>query len=492
MDDFFYHCIIMSEDFIARKRSRNTSATGIIKTVLFLIFFTAFSVVSAQLSSPDKVSAFKAAYSSNPGTDSVFVFNRPEFNAINTITLRATSTDLTAGWGFIWSVYNETTRKYDMVPKADAGISSTIDTISVSSGYRVIMTKGAESDTFRVWILFNDFTVMVTNKDGSGTVLSGDRNCKSVTLIADTLVFPLVYPEPGTNNQYDIVNKYHFRWKADNDLSDDPSGTSFIGRVYSPPFRDTWYTVTVTDDFQLSRTDSVFCPAIASKAFMEAKPVYLSDTTVYPGKFYSYYYDTIPVSAPAKFRFDLSGSENSIWYKIEFGDSSVYETESDSIEIVHEYELPKNYTAILMTRSPKPYSCPDSFLVENKIELEVDTVLILPNVFTPNGDLRNDIALLYDPAAESPNNVFRSTDVSVYFIDITIFDRIGKKVHQYSGNIRDWMGWDGNVMGSNREAPDGVYFYSLTWVFYGTSEDDKELHRMEKTSKGFIHLYREN
>lgn len=492
MNDFFYHCIIMPGDFIARERSGNTSASGIMKMVLFLIFFTASFLVSAQLSSPDKVSAFKAEYSSNPGTDSVFVFNRPAYHVINTITLRATSTDSTPGWGFIWSVYNETTQHYDMIPKADTGISSTIDTISVSTGYRVILTKGAESDTFRVWILFNDFTVMITNKDESETVLSGDRNCKSVTLIADTLVFPLVYSEPDTINQCDTVINYHFRWKADSDLSEDPSGTSFIGRVYNPPFRDTWYTVTVTDDFQLSRSDSVFCPAIASKAYMDVKPVYLSDTTEYPGKYYTYYYDTIPVSAPAKFRFDLSKSENSIWYKIVFGDSAVYEAESDSSEIIHEYELPKNYTAMLMTRSPEPYSCPDSFLVENKIELEVDTAIILPNVFTPNGDFRNDIALLYNPEAESPNNVFRSTDVSVYFIDITIFDRIGKKVHHYSGNIRDWMGWDGNVMGSNREAPDGVYFYCLTWVFYGTSEDDKELHRMEKSSKGFIHLYREN
>jgi hypothetical protein len=64
-------------------------------------------------------------------------------------------------------------------------------------------------------------------------------------------------------------------------------------------------------------------------------------------------------------------------------------------------------------------------------------------------------------------------------------------VHHYSGNIRDWIGWDGNIMGSNREAPDGVYFYSLKRICYGK---DKEgvFHPEEKTQKGFIHLYREN
>jgi hypothetical protein len=482
----------MPGEIYSRERLENTITTGTMKTVLFVLFFTASSLVSAQLSSPDKASSFKVEYASNPGTDSVFVFNRPVYNAKNTITLRATSTDSTTGWGFLWSVYNETTLNYDMVPKADAGISSVIDTISVSSGYRVIMTKGAESDTFRVWILFNDFTVSITNKDEAGTVLSGDRNCKSVTLIADTLVFPLVYPEPGTNNRCDTVDKYYFRWKADNDLSDDPSGTSFIGRIYNPPFRDTWYTVTVTDDFKLSRSDSVFCPAIASKAYMTADHVTLFDSVEYPGTHYSYYYDDV-LSAPGKFRFDISDSENSIWYKIDFGDSIIFETESDTGKIVHEYELPKKYTARLLTRSPEPYSCLDSFLVENSIELDADTTFVLPNVFTPNGDFHNDIALLFgDENNKTINNVFRSTDISVFNIDITIFDRIGKKVHHYSGNIRDWIGWDGNVMGSNREAPDGVYFYCLTRYFYGTSEDDQQLHRMEKTSKGFIHLYREN
>jgi hypothetical protein len=461
--------------------------------VLYLLFFTTCSLASAQLSSPDKVSSFKAEYASNPGTDSVFVFNRPVYNSIHTIILQATSTGSTPGWSFLWSVYNETTRSYDLVPKADVGVSSMIDTISVSSGYQVIMTKGGESDTFRVWILFNDFTVWVTNKDESDTVLSGDRNCKSVTLIADTLVFPLHYPEPGTNNRCDTIDNYHFSWKAGNELSDDPSGSSFIGRVYNPPFMDTWYTVNVSDDFGLSRTDSVFCPAIASKTSMTATPVDFTDSLEYPDKPYKYYYDLTPVTAPAKFRFDLSGSENSIWYKIDFGDSLVYEAESDTEKIVHEYELPKKYTAMLFTRSPEPYSCPDSLPVGISIDLEFDTTFILPNVFTPNGDFHNDIALLMEPPAPTTgNNVFRSKDISVFFIDITIFDRIGNKVHHYSGNIRDWIGWDGNVMGSNREAPDGVYFYCLTWNFYGKDEEDKQLLKMEETKKGFIHLYREN
>jgi gliding motility-associated-like protein len=484
MDDFFYHCIIMLNISLTRKIR---PITGIItkygKALCFLLLLAASSLINAQISSPDKDAGFIANYPSNKGSDSVFMFNQPVFNGTRTITLQAVSTDNTSGWSFIWSKYNTTSRSYVIIPKADAGISSTIDTISVSSGYQVIITKGAASDTFRVWLLFNDFEVKLIDKDASGKLLSGYRSCESVSLRTDTNHIWLGYPEPGTNNNVTVINKDHFVWKSDNELSADPTGTN-TGRIKNPPYQDTWYRVTVTDDFNLSRSDSVFCPAISSKASMSADPVPLSDSAEYPDKPYKYYYDD-ESSAPGKYRFDFSGSKNTVWYKIEFGDSLMLELSSDSAEIVHEYLLPGKYTAVLFTRSPEPYSCPDSFVIENSIELPTAEFEI-PNVFTPNGDLRNDIIKLYEE-----NNVFRSKDVSVFSIEITIFDRIGRKVHEYSGNIRDWKGWDGNVMGSNREAPDGVYFYCLTRHFYGTSEGSEKLIPREEKDKGFIHLYRE-
>ncbi len=483
MDDFFYHCIIMLNIFLTGKFGLiNEVITKNVKGLCFLLL-AAVSPVCAQISSPDKDAAFIANYPSNRGTDSVFIFNEPVFGGSRAITLQATSTDSTSGWSFIWSKYNATSRSYVIIPKADAGFSSTIDTISVSSGYQVIMTKGAISDTFRVWLLFSDFEVVVTNKNADGEVQSGYRSCESVSLLSDTNIISLQYPEPGTGNSINVINKYRFEWESGNEKSDDPTGSK-TGRVENPPYQDTWYIVTVTDDFNLSRSDSVFCPAIASKASMTADHVPLSDSVEYPDKPYQYYYED-ENSAPGKFRFDLSGSENSSWYKISFGDGLTTEIDADTAEIVHDYMLPGKYTAMLFTRSPEPYFCLDSIVIENSIEL-LSAEFSMPNVFTPNGDLRNDIIKLYEE-----NNVFRSKDVSIYNIDITIFDRMGKKVHQYSGNIRDWKGWDGFVMDSNREAPDGVYFYCLTRHFYGTSEASTEMIRREEKDKGFIHLYRD-
>jgi gliding motility-associated-like protein len=453
------------------------------KIFCFLLLMTACTLVKAQISSPGKDAGLKAGYPSNAGTDSVFLFNRTAFGEHRTVTLQASSVDKTPGWSFIWSKYNTTSRSYIILPKADTGISSTIDTISVSSGYRVIITRGPISDTFRVWLLFNDFEVVITNKDASGEVLSGYRSCESVSLQSDTNLIPLSYPEPGTDNTITVYNKYRFVWKSENEHSNDPKG-SITGRIENPPYQKTWYLVTVTDDFNLSRSDSVFCPAISSKASMTVDHVPLSDSVEYPDKLYKYYYDD-EESAPGKYRFDLADSENSAWYKISFGDGLTKETGSDTAEIMHEYRLPGKYTATLYTQSPEPYFCIDSMVLENNIEL-LSAEFSLPNVFTPNGDLRNDFLKLYEE-----NNVFRSNDVSIFTIDITIFDRIGKKVHQYSGNIRDWKGWDGYIMDSNREAPDGVYFYCLTRHFYGTSEGSTEMIQREEKDKGFIHLYRD-
>jgi gliding motility-associated-like protein len=118
------------------------------------------------------------------------------------------------------------------------------------------------------------------------------------------------------------------------------------------------------------------------------------------------------------------------------------------------------------------------------VEAELDFAgFSLPNVFSPNDDGDNDLMIFYDN-----NNVFRSEDVSVTIIDIAIFDRAGLKVHEFSGNLRDWAGWDGKVMKSNRLSPEGVYFYVISLL---VAYEDENNPIGKKILKGFFHLYRE-
>jgi gliding motility-associated-like protein len=453
------------------------------KVLSFVVLLFSYSLLNAQITAPDKSYAFKAAYASNAGNDSVFIFNQPVYGGKSTVSLAAVSPDRNPGWSFIWSAYNIRSDGWDIMAKADTGMVSILDTITTSAGYRVIFIKNAVSDTFIVWTLFNDFQVEIINRNDSNYIKFGDYSCVSVSLRADTNIISLYYPEPEKDTSLRIINSYTIRWRASDEEAETPPNR-LITRIESPPYKETWYKITITDNFNLSRQDSVKCPAIASKASMSAEHIPLTDSTEYPD-IYQYYYDE-EESAPGKWRLDFSESENAVYYKISFGDGKSTEYLTDTVEVVHEYPLPQPYTATLYTRSPEPLGCTDSFRVENVIEL-MPPELTLPNVFTPNGDNNNDLAVLY-----KENNVFRSEDASVEVIEITIFDRIGNKVHKYEGNIRDWEGWDGLVMDSNRRAPEGVYFYCITRYYYApVSESDPRLILKDKASKGFIHLYRD-
>jgi gliding motility-associated-like protein len=429
--------------------------------------------LSAQIFAPDADYTFDAAYNPAGGSDQVFVFNKPTYQAVINASIRAHSVDSTDGWSFQWSVFNPITLLYSMVDGPVTGEFSQIDTLTVSAGYRVEMTKGTESYQYRVWVLINDMNVEITNKDEADTLLFGYYNCSSLDLRADTTKAPLYYFNPETGDRQNVYTSLIIRWTTDNDEASNPP-SKLITRVTSPPWADTWYCITVTDNFGLGRTDSVFYESIQSKASISATYVNLSDSVEYPGKLYEDFYEDNILSAPGKYRFDLSGSENLASYEIDFGDGETLTLGSDSLHLVHEYMNPGTYKVVLTTKSEQPFECIDSVSVEAELVYADKDNFALPNVFTPdNGD--------------AYNNVFRSSDVSVEFVDITIFSRTGLKVHQYTGNIRDWEGWDGTIRNSGRKAPVGVYFYIISRL---NAYEDKENPIGKKVMTGYVHLYR--
>ena len=247
----------------------------------------------------------------------------------------------------------------------------------------------------------------------------------------------------------------------------------------NPPSEDTWYKVNVTDRFKLVRADSVFYVSIQSKADMKT-PAYVNlDSAGYPGKNYELYYNADIKSAPGRYTFDISGSKNSMSYELDFGDGEILETDTAGTAIEHEYKKPGKYKVTLTTKSDKPYECVDSVNAEAEL---VYADFKLPNVFSPDGGLTREN--LHN------NNIFRSEDMSVVTIEITIFDRAGRKMHTYSGDIRDWEGWDGNVMNSSRKAPEGVYYWAVSTLIYFKDPEIKDPITKEVYS-GFFHLFRQ-
>jgi gliding motility-associated-like protein len=79
------------------------------------------------------------------------------------------------------------------------------------------------------------------------------------------------------------------------------------------------------------------------------------------------------------------------------------------------------------------------------IEVEIPSTLIIPNIFSPNGDGANDLFFV------------KATNLDK--IDILIIDRWGNKVYELSSSTGN-IAWDGkNQYG--KEVASGVYLYKL-------------------------------
>jgi hypothetical protein len=476
-----------------------------------IILVTNTVYVNAQLYAPDADYSEQVKYDSPGSTDSVYIFNVPEYGSSANARLEALSPDGTDNWEFLWSLYNPATGNF--IPDSTfSGSSSYIDNIGTSAGYQVVFTKNGTVDTCRAWILLNDFNVEITTKDNSGKLPSLYFSCEYIDLEAEVTGNVLYYYIPGrTDTILYVSNSYsNIEWVAENEEgSGSKPGGVLDPRVSNPPYEDTKYIITVLDKFNCERSDTVLYESIQSKAEFDYAYIELTDAEYYPeeyGLFYGGDYDKI--SAPAKYKFFNTDSRNAASYLLKFGNGDDTTFYSGDDTIIYEYLLPGDYKATLVTKSEKPYECVDSSSLEITIDEpsmgvysvgdETGEPPLLPNVFTPNLDGFGDVLKQFQEGGAGSisedygNDLFRSADVSVYDIDIVIFNRYGRKVHEYSGNIRDWKGWDGKIMNSDRNASEGVYFYVIRRISAVENwENPKLIDYKKKVRSGCIHLFRE-
>lgn len=104
----------------------------------------------------------------------------------------------------------------------------------------------------------------------------------------------------------------------------------------------------------------------------------------------------------------------------------------------------------------------------NRFCVDNCTYYELPNVFTPNNDLMND---LYKPIP---------TYRYVEKVDMKIFNRWGTLVFQTEDPD---INWDGTIMDSNKKVSDGVYYYICDVYIYRLFGLD------HTTLVGFIHVF---
>jgi len=410
-----------------------------------------------------------------------------------------------------WEMYNHSANKYDAPFLTDTGAFSKIE-ISSNQGYRVII-KGINSgsiDTFRCWTIIDDFGVEITSTTND-TINEGNIFCGYIDEIdAKIDSVSLSYYNPTNNNLIELSHKYIPSWTSNYPKDATPPdnvayGDPFRARVTNPYWKDTWYIFQATDNFGILRRDSAFYKSIQPHAEFKANYVALTDPEFYANKLEDTVYQTFYTikdsthSAPAIFRFtNLSENKDTCWWL--FGDKilEIDSLKSNPHTINHTYNLPGTYYASLVATKKASYrstACIDTFPSRGDSSLGTITInaaevnkkaIKSPNVLV--------IGIEDPPGGMTYNHWRLFNDVSITEMEVTIYSRYGEKVHYFKGNIRDWDGWDGTRMGSNKYVRTGVYYYVIhplnTLPMYDNQKNpDPNYSIGTDITRGFIHVF---
>ncbi len=133
------------------------------------------------------------------------------------------------------------------------------------------------------------------------------------------------------------------------------------------------------------------------------------------------------------FNFTGNGANSFIW---DFGDGNTSQLQNPS----NIYTSSDTYHILLTINSDAPYFCTDTAMLDIFVDKPSD--IIIPNVFTPNGDEINDY--------------FFARSVNITIFEMIIYNRWGTEIFR-TNSLMDK--WDGTVNGS--PSAEGTYFYLL-------------------------------
>jgi len=357
--------------------------------------------------------------------------------------------------------------------------------VNQNGGYKVTVSTGGGDDfVCRFWVFIVELSVEIYNGNiNSDNIKEVPQEHKWCHLIRDIrarspeIVFNYFHPEIDTMPTYTLVGEYEVDWSS-NPVPEEPGINYFVQNdnfsfeidIQDPYWEDSWYIITV-NCLGAERKDSIFYESIEPHADYDFEYITLDNRAYYPDRsdlYYENFYNSSTYdyqSAPAMFvlRNHSVNTDNMLWI---YGDGNSEPSTSDSV--LHTYTLPGIYSPRLVAHNEIEHlyeTCTDTFPkydetdILDKYPLEIgqsalslhasddgeQSVSKMPNVFTcPGGD----------------NNYFRfENDVSITFFEIVIYNRYGKRVYHYEGNIRDWDGWDGRDNNSSKYVSTGVYFY---------------------------------
>jgi gliding motility-associated-like protein len=259
------------------------------------------------------------------------------------------------------------------------------------------------------------------------TVTATLNNCNSQQTISVTVnntfnvtVNPLALCA-GDSAQLVANGGTSWTWSPANDLS-----CTSCQNPYASPNATTTYTVT------------------ASQGFCTASNTVIVVVSPNPDAAYLYSHNTT-TGLPQIVTFD-NNSTNATSYAWNFGDGSAVSTATNP---VHEYTEEGNYNVMLIANNSN--GCGPDTIMYTVVVFDGSSIVV-PNIFTPNGDLINE--------------TFDIKTKGIETLICTIFDRWGLKVAELDSPTNPK--WDGKTLNGNT-ASEGTYFYILK----ATGIDDK-------------------
>lgn len=428
----------------------------------------------AQISSPTADHVDTLTYPpGNPAEDPLFVFYQMD-GLSKPGSLSATYSG--AGpFNFDWRKYNPAINGFDPIFSSESGTTSTMSNLD-EGGYQVRIWNGSGTDvSFMSWVFLDHLRDSVV-QTSEGTLPGYLYTCDFVAISGYVFPDTLIYWDPLSHLEISRPLEFSFKWTSDNSELDIPNDTIVLrpNISYKPPYKDTEYSLTATDEFGMRAVDQVFYESIQTMAQFSME--YLDKVTgeYSPDLTEEWSAEKGSLDAMLSVRF-INESLNGATYNWVFLDTlgGVLETETTyELETVTEftYETADEYYYPYMI-SISEENCIDTFKLLEPIHV-VPSQLAIPNVFSPNGDGTNDYFVFKHQSLES--------------CKLTIVDRSGKVVYRRKiEDIYSWEGWDGNMHDSNREAPEGQYYYVVEALGYdGMEYQDPNIFEQWKLNRG--------
>ena len=456
-----------------------------VRPLIILIFTLLLCATKAysQLTAPGRNWSGVTSYTITGKPDSIFTFYANQ----GALKCRHTTGSVST---FVWYKYNpnisNVANRFELIQTVTGGVESEVDGLR-EGGYRVVVTDDSDSiEVFTAWLFTDDVTL---------SRIDIDSRCQFLELLAvtspnsynveyDRFVY---YNLSRTTNQPEIntFGKTYFKeitWDASESRVEFYQSSSLRQVIEKPaPLYSSSYSVEIRNVFgRVLSANTSLIKGIAAKAIQKVQ-VKNEDN-------WSDYASSSKYEALLELRLEGSSvnADSIFWFLLNKGkddyddEYSVIWKDSSSVSSRVEAFPPKQlmrpgYFRVKHLAYNTESGCIDSVELDVVVDSSKIKAEAIPNVFSPNGGGGNDMFKFIDPEENLK---------SIQSFRIKIFSRSGKLIYSYTGNPKEWEGWNGKIDGTGAEAAEGVYFFIIEAKGWDGREFDYGPY------KGFLHLYR--